>query len=315
MKNKDYIYYIGERAHLFDFTLGLFQNYDQQAKFILSQLRERQLLDPSVSILELGCGSGMLISLLTDRLGDSANIIGIDISSEMVDMAKVRCGSKKVKFYVKDATQFLRDCKSTFDCIIFLFNFIQGFSNFRQAFTFLSLVRERLSTNGIAVFDWHNEPVFERLHPQGIRTRLEMPFRLGKGKTICYISSYYYGVEKEMSCYFKVQPQGAGVANLITRHRLHTFNSRVMKWILTRSGLNTTLEVEDYAGSRFYENSSERCISIVQAMRDPKRLEEMVKQLFIDAGACPVSLGIVGSYKDTFARPDWGDIDLLVILP
>lgn len=68
----------------------------------------------ALNILETGCGTGIYTSLLCERF-PGADIEAMDISSEMVDVARRKLGSKKVKFIVADAESIERPVR--FDLI------------------------------------------------------------------------------------------------------------------------------------------------------------------------------------------------------
>lgn len=308
------LYYQGEKAEFFDYTLGLFQNYQLQARFVLFQIEQEKSLTSSINILELGCGTGTLLRFLADSSGNSINLVGVDISTNMVEIARTKCKSNRIQLFTQDAVQFLRENKQVFDCIIFLFNFIQGFFNIGEISSFLSLVSEHLSRDGVAIFDWHNEPIFRKNHPPGIRTKLELPLEQTHGKTICYIASSYFGPYKEISCYFKVNRRLGEITQLTTRHHLLTLAHRDIERVLASSGLTTVVEVADYSGTKFDKNVSERCISVVRRIGYADQIQAIVKQRLIDAHIFPLGVSIVGSSTGIAMRPKEGDIDLLLIL-
>ena len=65
-------------------------------------------------ILDVACGTGVMIPFYLQR--DVSSIDGIDISPEMVKIAKEKFKSENVKFYCDNAADF--DYKRLYDCII-----------------------------------------------------------------------------------------------------------------------------------------------------------------------------------------------------
>lgn len=71
--------------------------------------RERtlEIIDPQQGerIVDVGCGPGLLIHELAPAVGDAGHIIGIDSSSAMLELARIRCAQlSNVEFVECDAT-------------------------------------------------------------------------------------------------------------------------------------------------------------------------------------------------------------------
>jgi demethylmenaquinone methyltransferase/2-methoxy-6-polyprenyl-1,4-benzoquinol methylase len=80
------------------------RSYDLATKFFypliglhIDKYRRRAVehlnLQPSDTVVEVGCGTGLNFTLLMDRIGPNGHLIGIDISSEMLSLA-----NKKIKY-------------------------------------------------------------------------------------------------------------------------------------------------------------------------------------------------------------------------
>jgi len=70
----------------------------------------------SDSILDIGTGTGVLIPFLIDRLGMCGSITAMDISSKMLEIAKLKHNSNQVEFIKQD---FLKaDMQETFDIVL-----------------------------------------------------------------------------------------------------------------------------------------------------------------------------------------------------
>jgi demethylmenaquinone methyltransferase/2-methoxy-6-polyprenyl-1,4-benzoquinol methylase len=48
-------------------------------------------IQPQDKIMDLGCGSGRNICLMTKYLSDQGKVLGLDIGSEMLEQAQARC--------------------------------------------------------------------------------------------------------------------------------------------------------------------------------------------------------------------------------
>ncbi|GAL29216.1 biotin synthesis protein bioC [Vibrio variabilis] len=94
------------------------KQYDQHAE-LQRRVADRLLaLLPSdlkgYRILDLGCGTGYCSQVLLER---GAKVVCADLSSEMLSVAKSRCGSENVSYQVADA-EALPFENSTFDIVI-----------------------------------------------------------------------------------------------------------------------------------------------------------------------------------------------------
>lgn len=71
---------------------------------------------PSLDVLDLGAGTGLLTSFLLEKY-DDANVTLIDMASEMMDVARGRFKDKKnIKYIIRDYADY--DFKDTFDAVI-----------------------------------------------------------------------------------------------------------------------------------------------------------------------------------------------------
>ena len=73
-------------------------------------LRRRQLVHaalaaaPGERVLDLGCGPGFYVAELSERVGPTGAVVGIDRSPQVLDLARGRCAASHVSFHEADAT-------------------------------------------------------------------------------------------------------------------------------------------------------------------------------------------------------------------
>jgi SAM-dependent methyltransferase len=86
--------------------------------------RRRQLVhgalgaQPGQRVLDVGCGPGFYVSELVDRVGKAGAVVGVDISADMLSLARKRCeGHAKVAFHEASATALPVD-DSSFDAAL-----------------------------------------------------------------------------------------------------------------------------------------------------------------------------------------------------
>jgi demethylmenaquinone methyltransferase / 2-methoxy-6-polyprenyl-1,4-benzoquinol methylase len=107
--------YFGKSAPYYDTILGLL-TFRQYAKF---QKRAMEVLtpQPGEKILDLCSGPGRVASWIAKAVGEEGEVVGMDISKNMVEFAKERYGGlKRVVFLHKDVTKPL-DYQNYFDGI------------------------------------------------------------------------------------------------------------------------------------------------------------------------------------------------------
>ncbi len=83
-------------------------------------LVERLNLKPDNVVLNLCCGTGLDFPYLLQKLEDPGRLLGVDLSSEMLQQAKRKFGSKCINMVMSDAAHLpFRD--QTFDAILVSF--------------------------------------------------------------------------------------------------------------------------------------------------------------------------------------------------
>jgi len=97
------------------------------------------------SILEIACGTGILTNLLS-KIFPEARIVGLDISSEMLHLAKKNVPSPRVSFEIGDAASF--DFKNSFDLVLCQF----GYMFFEDHKRFFENAKKALRPGGKLVF-------------------------------------------------------------------------------------------------------------------------------------------------------------------
>jgi 2-polyprenyl-3-methyl-5-hydroxy-6-metoxy-1,4-benzoquinol methylase len=138
-----YSKYFSNQASRFSQSDYKLQQQSDEKQFrneILPNLPEK-----NISILEIGCGSGKLISFLLNK--GYNNILGIDISEEMVDNAHA---SGLTNIYCGDVFEFLTNGEEEYDVIIGI-DIIEHFEK-SDLTRLLSLILTRLKKNGRVIF-------------------------------------------------------------------------------------------------------------------------------------------------------------------
>jgi len=120
------------------------------------------LLRPGMTLLDIGCGWGSLVSYAAKNYGVSA--VGLTISKEQAALAKQRCAGLSVDIRLQD----YRELKEPFDAIasVGMFEHV-GYKNYK---TFMRLVRRCLKEEGLFLLHTiasndstrHNDPWIDK---------------------------------------------------------------------------------------------------------------------------------------------------------
>ncbi|MCK4912702.1 MAG: malonyl-ACP O-methyltransferase BioC [Candidatus Omnitrophica bacterium] len=135
-------------------------DYDQHSKvqnFCASTLIERVKGKSFSKILDIGCGTGNYTKLLREKFS-KAKIVAIDISSEMIKVAKKKLEDKEIEFIVADAQEFRLE--EEFDLI----SSNASFQWFQDLKLDLIKYREALSAGGTILFSTFGPETFFQLH-------------------------------------------------------------------------------------------------------------------------------------------------------
>ena len=119
-----------------DFVLGLCKSHNPVGDF-------------PISVLDLGCGSGMHLSMFPYDTTKT----GVDISESMLDVAKKR-ETPNSTYFLSKIGDFATESK--FDLVYSLFHVMSYQTTESDLDRSLATIRNSLSDNGLAVFDfWH----------------------------------------------------------------------------------------------------------------------------------------------------------------
>jgi len=92
--------YFDRRAPTWDRNPGVSPEHIAYLNGVIQQLRPRQ----GDTVLDIGCGTGVLLPLLIPKVGRAGRIIAIDLSSKMLYLARQNVQGARVHFAHADAT-------------------------------------------------------------------------------------------------------------------------------------------------------------------------------------------------------------------
>ncbi|MCK4499965.1 class I SAM-dependent methyltransferase [Candidatus Babeliales bacterium] len=134
-------------------ALYLDKNYQLEVDYIQSLIQKNSV--NAKNILDLGCGTGKHAALLSEKGYD---IQGIDLSNEMIELAKKNFASEKLSFSCSDMRDFKIDKKV--DVILSLFHVMSYLTADDDLTKTFSSVNKHLKKDGIFIFDcWYGPAV------------------------------------------------------------------------------------------------------------------------------------------------------------
>jgi len=206
------------------------KDYPAEARYVRSLL-QRHGVDKG-EILELGCGTGKHAEQLV-RLGYSVQ--GIDLSSSMVEIARRRNTSERIRFDVGDARSLRLN--RHFDAAISLFHVASYQTTNEDLAGMLATTAAHLKTGGLFVFDfWYGpgvltDPPTERV--KNLKDDVIEVVRTAKPQL--------HPNENVVDVHYKVrvkQHRSGVVAELEETHRMRYLFLPELKFMLQAAGMD-----------------------------------------------------------------------------
>lgn len=151
MKHKKY-------AKIYDEYMN-FVDYKSWYKFLKSYLPKNKKLD----IIDLGCGTANLSILFAK---ENHNVLAVDISEDMIDIAKEKNTFENLNFQLMDITKELP--KNKFDFAMCNFDTVNYFSSIKDLENFFKLTYESLKDDSLFIFDLVEEEIFDEMFENDI---------------------------------------------------------------------------------------------------------------------------------------------------
>lgn len=120
--------------------------YDEWLKYI-QEIWKRNGQSPKM-VLDLGCGTGNMTQALSDM---GFEMIGVDLSEEMLSVARGKDTEGKILYLNQDMTEF--ELYGTVDSIICLCDSINYILEYEELVEVFKLVNNYLEPKGIFIFD------------------------------------------------------------------------------------------------------------------------------------------------------------------
>ncbi len=129
---------------------ALAQFYDLDNRWGVDLDYCRRLADDARSVLDLGCGTGLLAA----RLADRREVVGVDPAAAMLDIARGRPGGERATWVEADARSVRLG--RHFDLVLLTGHAFQVFLTNEDQRAVLSTIAEHLAPSGRFIFDTRN---------------------------------------------------------------------------------------------------------------------------------------------------------------
>ncbi len=134
-----------EFSEIYD-TLTFDVDYNEYIKF-LNKIFKKNKFKPEL-VLDLACGTGTMTKLLSEQGFD---VIGIDYSADMLDVAKKKCEGLDILFLNQDMTSF--ELYGTVDVIVCALDSLNYITNKNDIKKIFKLAHNYLNYDGLFIFD------------------------------------------------------------------------------------------------------------------------------------------------------------------
>jgi malonyl-CoA O-methyltransferase len=183
------------------------------------------------NILELGCGTGYYTDILKRRF-KGARLKAVDISREMITIAKQRIKDKQIEFMVQNAEAF--ESSEKFGLVTSNAVF-QWFSNLEET---LSSYKNLLTPNGVIIFSVFGPLTFKELR-DSLNDALAKPYEKDKFS----IAAIRFLAKKDLEKILRAHFSKVSIKELVIKEKYPTLTGllRKIKYTGTRGeGLNRT---------------------------------------------------------------------------
>lgn len=239
----------------YDF-LGEHPDYEKMAQCVLNIYEEKGEKESGL-ILDLACGTGRLTCALLDR---GADVIGVDLSPEMLMQARDACAEKGHMPLLLCQDMRELDLYGTVDVAVCATNSLNYLEEDKDLEKVFSLVHNFLTPGGLFLFDINSLYKFEKLYS-------ENTYVFESDRAFCVWQNQYDA--EEGICDFRLtifeEERGGRYKKLEEEQSQTYFSLEKVKSFLERAGFELLFVAGDYSGAPLLEDASDiyiaaRCV-------------------------------------------------------
>ena len=230
-------------------------DYESFASFLNSEIRAGGISDGSI-VLDLACGTGN-ITLPLYKCG--YDMIGVDLSGEMLNIAREKKDGDKVLWLCQDMRSFeLYGTVGAVVCCLDSINYLTSRASVDKCF---SLVHNYLDPNGIFIFDVNTPHKFKSVYGNN-------HYILEDEGIYCGWQNYYD--EKSGLCDFELsffyENEDGSYTRLDETQTERCYSLKVLKNLLIKNGFEIVKVVSDFEGSPV-SDTDERAYFVCRAIK------------------------------------------------
>lgn len=208
-------------------------------------------------VLDLGCGSGTLTGMLSDKGYD---MTGIDASVEMLEKAMEKRGERDILYLNQDIRAF--ELYGTMRAVISVCDPLNYITDKRELRHVFRLVNNYLDPGGLFIFDMHTPFYYGKVLGDGTfaQTRADA----------AYIWENSFDRKSGLNEYYLTlfsENADGGYDRAEEEHTERAYEQVYITEELTRAGLNVLSVTDGYSGRRPHEKS-ERLVYTAQLPKD-----------------------------------------------
>jgi len=218
-------------ARYYDAYYGQILNYPKQCD-LLERLFERQGLKGRPSILDIACGTG---THCLELAGRGHEVLGIDISPEMIEQARRKASPSSVKnkpaFVVQDMRKLRLGRK--FDVAICMFGGFGYLDSDRDLAQFFKGLSRHLNPGGLFLFEFWN---IGGLKDSPYRTWRKVPYNQG---ALYLVSESNFDHQRgilKIFMEFIVELDGTIIDKFVENHEIRIYSLSEMRRLLSANG-------------------------------------------------------------------------------
>ncbi|MGC8770564.1 MAG: class I SAM-dependent DNA methyltransferase [Brevinematia bacterium] len=208
------------------------KDYKREVDYIETLIKEN--ISFATNILDFGCGTGRHAELLCER---GYMVHGIDISEDMIKVAKGRIKGKEGRLYFTCGNVEEMKLDGSFDVVISLFHVLSYQNSNKQLENVFDFVRNVLKDNGIFIFDfWYGPAVLTDRPTIRIKRLEENDIKITRiAEPVLYPQKNLVEVNYEIFIENKLTGE---VENLKEIHNMRYFFDLELEYMLEKTGFS-----------------------------------------------------------------------------
>jgi len=230
------------------------KDYEAEVRFVTGLIRS--LDAKAVSLLELGCGTGIHASLLAVQ---GYRVHGVDRSKEMLEEARRRAKNGNPAFSSGDARDIRLNAK--FDIVIALFHVISYQTSNDDLLHFFDTVNEHLRPGGYFIFDcWYGPAVLTERPAVRVKKCEDDQLRVIRiAEPVIYPNDNLVDIHYQMLARDKTDNAHDEVSEV---HRMRYLFYPEISFLASRSGLSIVSSCEFMTGRTLGDDTWNACFVV-----------------------------------------------------